>query len=211
MTYYQIIEPFLQKLDKLRQDESLIKDFLCVADKNEEGYFVDINARNRYGILKALQYQHLSSDEQIIIDLFKAETERHREEAFQGLFPALEVGGYLLSQYQKPEYVELFLKAKDANFDTFCGFDRTYLVSAGVERTLNYVKSLDRVYQERFDELVGNDIKKIGLTEEKLEEWRQNEQRLYREEVENPTIYSLIMLAEDLENFGIIEQLKKNQ
>lgn len=199
MTYFQIIEPFLQKLNRLRQDESLIKDFLCVASKNDEGYFVDINATNRYGILKALQYQQLPSDESIIVELFKAETERHRNEVFQGLFPALEVCGYLLSQYKKPNYVELFLKAKDANFDTFCGFDRIYLISAGVKRTLNYVKTLDKERQDRFDELIGNDIKKIGFSEEKLQEWRKNEQRLFHEEINTTDSDILAILAEDLE------------
>ncbi|MFW2178001.1 MULTISPECIES: hypothetical protein [unclassified Moraxella] len=207
MTYYTLIKPYLEILNQIRNNAELLTDFIYKMGEKED-YSYDVNASSRYGLFKALQYQQLQTDEPIIVTLFKAEIERHTNESYQGLFPALEIGAYLLATYQRPQYVELFLQAKDANFDTFCGFDSLYLISAGLTETFDYIKNLDSDTQERFYYFVGASVAKSKFTPAQLSEWRADEANYYQSEIQTDDKEKLILLAEDLERFDIIEQLK---
>jgi len=60
--------------------------------------------------------------EDIIRDLFKEELIDRRTNSFQGIGLSLEILTYLLSYYNKEEYIQLFKEAKEANFDCHCGY-----------------------------------------------------------------------------------------
>jgi hypothetical protein len=105
--------------------------------------------------------------------LFEQETLRHRREAFQGLYPALRLTGYLLATFQVVEHVWLFAQAKLANFDTAAGFDREYLVSAGIARTCAYVLAADVNHPLRQPVLDGlvRENGQYDVTEDELAAW----------------------------------------
>lgn len=117
-----LLEEYIKTLNQIRSEEIKITDFLGDTDVDET---------NRYRLLVALQYDHQTSDESILLELFKTEIETNRNNPMQGVGTGLVLCAYLLSAYERPQYCEYFLQAKQANFDTHCGFDLEFLLSAG--------------------------------------------------------------------------------
>jgi hypothetical protein len=126
----------------------------------------------RYALLLTLQYDLRTEDHALVRYLFEQETLRHRREPFQGLYPALRLAGYLLATFRAIEHVWLFAEAKLANFDTYMGFDLAYLVSAGIDQTLAYVRAADThpLRKNVLDWLVGEDGQCV-LNEDGLVSW----------------------------------------
>lgn len=130
-------------LARCRQDPALWIEATCGEAAGDEGQWADPHAMLRYALLLVLQYDLRTEDRALVEYLFEQETLRHRREPFQGLYPALRLAGYLLATFRSVEHVWLFAQAKLANFDTYAGFDREYLVSAGIEQTLVYVQEAE--------------------------------------------------------------------
>ena len=56
---------------------------------------------------------------------------------------------YLVAAHKQIEDVLLIWSAKDADFDTWCGFDGELLSFMGIETTINYLKNLETVESEK--------------------------------------------------------------
>jgi hypothetical protein len=144
----------------------------CGEAAGDDGRWVDLHAVRRYALLLALQYDLRTEDRALVRYLFEQETLRHRREPFQGLYPELRLAGYLLATFRAVEHLWLFTEAKLANFDTYMGFDLEYLVSAGIEQTLAYVRAADThpLRKHVLDWLVGEDGQCV-LNEDQLVSW----------------------------------------
>lgn len=57
----------------------------------------------------------------------------------EGMTDELRLSAFVLSKLGHVEDVPLLWRAKVANFDTYCGLDIQFLVSAGVRETLDYL------------------------------------------------------------------------
>ena len=205
-----MIERYIEILEQLRQQKIALKDFLYAEaiDKDELSY--DLNAAKRYQLLKAMQYNRLETDEPILVELLKAEIERHQKEPFQGLEPALSLNAFLLSLYRKPAYTELFVAAKKANFDTYCGFDYQFLISAGIQETYAYIDEVKAPYAEDFYHYFGSIPEACSLSEEELQDWRNTVQAFYPDILELKDLSDEIELAIELDEKLILKE-KINQ
>lgn len=201
-----MIEHYNQLLTELRENKINIRDFLYSESKDKENLSFDLNATKRFQLLKAMQYNLIIEDEVLIVELFKAEIERHQKEPYQGIFPALTLCAYLLSKFQKPEYTGLFLKAKEANFDTHCGFDYEFLVSNGLSNTFEYLEKEKPDYLEDVYNYIGNSIEDCNISENDFMRWKKNLDKYYPNKLELNNIEDEIELAMDLNETEIIKE-----
>ncbi|MFK7932366.1 MAG: hypothetical protein AB8G22_02580, partial [Saprospiraceae bacterium] len=104
----------------------------------------------------------------------KAEIEMHKNATFQGLESSLRLCAYLLSQFKNPQHAQLFLAAKQANFDTHCGFDFEHLVAAGIEETYSVVQTWEAERAESFYEYMGQSVAECNVLNEDLAQWSAN-------------------------------------
>lgn len=210
-----MIQKYIEQLNELRCDHISLKRFNYKKGLDSNGYEYDINANNRFKLLLALQYDRKISDLNIIIYLFKAEIKMHQNAPFQGVHESIRLNAFLLSQYKNPEYIWLFLEAKSANFDTLCGFDYEFILSAGIEKTFHYLINFSKKEKERLSKFIGSTIKESSLSEKELEQWNKRQINNYPDILSFKNIEEEIDLAIDLEEVIIInnkiEEWKKLQ
>jgi len=156
----------MNNLDKYRNEKNSWIDVSYLAQRSEERGEHDANERERYSILLALQYDHDDKDEELIRHLFKQEVIAREKDSFQGIGEALWLGAYLLATYRHADDIPLFYRAKFANFDTGCGFDREFIYISLRDKTEEYVA---KKYPEVYEEIQG-DYESLDLSN-RLDEW----------------------------------------
>lgn len=165
-------EELLNKLVRIRNNKTEWEKLKNSPKQNPDEY-EDSNYQNREEILIALQFHRKDKDEELIKFLFEEEIKDRRKDPFQGNTESLNRAGHLLATFKKPKYVWLFLKAKNANFDTHCGFDWEHILSAGVKKTFEYVEKSNQSEKEDFYEFFPNE-KECELSESDITQWHQN-------------------------------------
>ena len=207
-----MINKYIQTLDKIRKNESSISGYLYEEGKDQKGYSCDLNSGKRFCILIALQYNRRESDEQILEQFMATEIEMHKNAPFQGLHKSLRLNAFLLSEFNKPEYSILFARAKNSNFDTHCGFDSEYIVSAGVTETYEYLKGIENEETEAIYEILGKTPKDCYHSEADIRKWKSRMKEWFPSEY-NPNLDEELQLAIDLGEDDIlinkIEEWKK--
>lgn len=137
----------------------------CEMQTEERGSH-DRNEKVRYAILISLQYDFKKYDEDLIRYLFEQEIIARENDDFQGIGNALWLSAYLLAKFENPSDIPLFYRAKFANFDTGCGFDREFMYFALREKTEEYVQ---KNYPDMYDEFEGG-FSSMNLAET-LDDW----------------------------------------
>ena len=175
----QWLDDYLQRLPAIRNGQAGLDSYLFAVQTQADGGQFDAHEAQRYRLLLALQCNRAPGDEVLLRQLLQAEIARHRMEAFQGLYPAMELACTLLGSYQKIENLPLFINAKRANFDTFCGLDVQYLVSAGIAQSYAAADQLDDDLREAFHDFLGATPAQCKISEQDLEKWRGRQARAY--------------------------------
>ena len=204
-----MIEKYIKVLDEVRKRKLPIDDFLYKEGKDLEGYSYDINAIKRYQLLIAMQYNRKQPDEVLLKKFIKSELKMHRNAPFQGLSPSMRLNAYLLSKFNKPKYALTFLKIKQANFDTHCGFDLQYLLSAGIEQTYKYIAKLNSTDAASILEVVGKTKEECCFSNLEIEEWQARLDAEYPLEYKPADIEDEIQLAVELNEYEIVKQKVK--
>ncbi|PCJ29154.1 MAG: hypothetical protein COA99_19720 [Moraxellaceae bacterium] len=166
------------------------------ANSDERGSF-DSNEKKRYSLLISLQYDFKKSDEELIRYLFEQEIIAREKDDFQGIGDTLWLGAYLLARFSTPLDISLFYRAKFANFDTGCGFDREFMYIALREKTEEYVFQND---PELYDEVKGG-FSSMGLAENLDSWWNKLSNRFPESESDEPIfgLYERSIYFEDKE------------
>ncbi|WPV64245.1 hypothetical protein [Chitinophaga sp. LS1] len=191
-----MIRKYIEILNSLRSNEIGLGEFLYLEGKDDDaaGKSCDVNSFRRYQILLAMQYSNrLATDEPILLELFKAEIEA-RKNFGGGVGESLNLCSYLLSTYRQPAYAELFYQAKFADFDTYCGYDSEYIISAGIRETYEYVKKVQPAFSNDFYEWFGTESE-CKYTKEDLQEWRRWRSEYFPDQLETREIKDEILLA----------------
>ena len=134
-----------------------------------DGHTQDVNVVQRAKVLWALQYDHRPEDLPLVRWLAEQEARWRREATFQGLGEEAELAGFLLAQYRQLPDVWLHWQIKRANFDTWCAYDIEYVVAAGAQATVDFVR--DSEHTDRNDVL--KRLAEVSLSEDDLEDWAQ--------------------------------------
>lgn len=191
-----MIQQYFDILTQVRAAQIPLTAFLFEEGKDEEGYAIDLNETKRFQLLKAMQFSRLPTDEPLLAALFEAEIESREKDAFQGMGDGLNLCAALLSFYRNPTHAPLFLRAKFANFDTNCGFDREYIISAGIPGTYQYLQQKHVALLESFYNLFGEEC---YIKDEELQHWREMVIRCYPDKLSFSNIEDEIDLAFDLD------------
>lgn len=107
----------------------------------------DLNdGRARQKLLEAIPPDRATVREhhQILLDVFRREMASRRQEGYDlegDLFESLYRCALLLYLIGDPADVALMWEAKHINMDAGCGFDGQFLIGAGVEQTLSYLRN----------------------------------------------------------------------
>ncbi|MGN0638358.1 MAG: hypothetical protein ACI4J0_08295 [Huintestinicola sp.] len=97
-----------------------------MSGKYDGGGIYDINGKNRLLLARFLMWQDRLPDnaEELLSMLMEEEISALRQDSFQGFGYGLMILTALLNRYNhNGKYQGLFYRAKDANFDTACGYD----------------------------------------------------------------------------------------
>lgn len=169
-----MLEKHLQVLNNVRSGNIPVTDFHFQQSEDED--ICDSNQQKRSYLIIALLFNPLPTDEALLRELFLQEIMRAENDAFQGLGDAMIRAATLLARFKNPENVWLFTRAKQANFDTSCGFDYEFLVSAGINETYNFVDSSQSEWKNAFYGIAGASrdhchisTKQLAVFEQRLE------------------------------------------
>lgn len=124
---------------------------LHVLSYQEEGATEDgigLHAHLRAHVLQALQNTLSLNDRPLIRFLMEQEIVC-RQNDIETEDESIHYGGFLLFLLGQVEDVELLWRAKNANFDTACGFDGECLLGAGVASTLVYLSSIEQEWGQK--------------------------------------------------------------
>ncbi len=125
-------------------------------------------------MLLALQYDRGRQDLPLLRFLLQQEISRYRETVPCGLAPDLGLAGFLVAEHRQPDDVWLHWEAKNISFDTALGYRTHYLLTAGVDATVETVRSSSHPDRERIlREITGprNPDGTPHYTDTTVEEW----------------------------------------
>ena len=145
------MEAARRELDRMRSSSVVWPELRYERATGADGYDCDGNAARRAMVLWALQYDRRAEDLPLVRWLAEQEAWCRREAPFQGLTEETELAGFLLAEHRQVEDVWLHWEIKQANFDTWCGYDLEHLFAAGVEATIAFVR--DNGHADRNDVL----------------------------------------------------------
>ncbi|MDE5883634.1 MAG: hypothetical protein K2H29_00910 [Oscillospiraceae bacterium] len=152
------------------------KENYCYQEEFSEEYGKDDkNYTNRTRLCYALFYaeQEIPEKETIIRELFQEEVISRENDDFQGIGVNLELLSVMLREYE-PLDSALFQRAKDANYDCFCGYDPAiyrYESLADLDLT-DYVQMAGDMHLPEYACRFVDVFKKQELTLEQLQELR---------------------------------------
>jgi hypothetical protein len=126
----EMLGEFRAEIDGYRSGE---KDRYFYKCKHTEEYAdIDENYGARGRLLYGLRFGAAEvgepEREQMVRELFEQEIIAREKSSFQGIGANLELLSVLMEQYRKPEDKPMYERAKNANFDCYCGFgiDESY-------------------------------------------------------------------------------------
>ena len=120
----EMIEHYKENAKNLLKPDADFSEVCYLAKTDKEYGTYDGNYINRYRILTGIQFIENSAPyEDLIRYLFIEEIKDRETNSFQGIGDALNLAVWLIKQFRREEDAELFSRAKNANFDTACGFN----------------------------------------------------------------------------------------
>ena len=124
MIYRELLKQMLSGWEKYYQ-QVMNGDFSAVCWKkgHHETYGTyDIQGTDRLKLCCYILYYHKDVPEEILLRLFGEECQNLETNSFQGVSEAVKILTVLLSVSEN-HYPELFERAKNANFDCYCGYE----------------------------------------------------------------------------------------
>ncbi len=112
---------------------------VCWLEGHHETYGIyDINYANRLKLCCYLLYCR-NAPEEILVRLFEEECKNLETNSFQGIGENIKILTYLLNHYHG-NYQALMERAKNANFDCFCGYEFEYKIYLKHLQTLENIE-----------------------------------------------------------------------
>ncbi len=201
-----MLKKIRDKLNRYRQEKDLWNQLAWVQDVFSEDY-LDKNEDRRTEILISLQFDKKQTDQELVQFLMSEEIKNRSNDPFQGCSDNLNRAGFLLADFRNPKNVDLFVKAKTSNFDTHCGFDWEHILSAGVEKTFNQIKTSPKEIREAFHSYFESKDS-CELSEEDIEDWLENKRTdWYPSNFNSLDLEYLIDLSFELNDFKSAQEL----
>jgi hypothetical protein len=98
------------------------------------------DASFREALYDRLRHNLSGADRALLRDLLRKEMTYRKDRADDDFYENLHWCAFLLYRIGDVRDAELLLQAKNIDFDTGCGFDVEFLVGAGVDETIRYLR-----------------------------------------------------------------------
>ncbi len=121
MTYQELLQNMISGWEMYYQ-QVMNNDFsaVCWKEGHHKTYGTyDTQGVNRLRLCYYLYYSHINITEKILVRLFKEECQNLETNGFQGIGESIKILTVLL----EGNYPELLERAKNANFDCYCGYE----------------------------------------------------------------------------------------
>jgi hypothetical protein len=152
------MEDARRDLARMRESPDRWRELAYQRGVDADGLAYDEHEVRRASVLWALQYDGRPDDLPLLRWLVEQEARCRREAPVQGLSEAAQLAGVLLAEHRRVEDVWLHWRLKQANFDTWCGYDSRYLMVAGVRATVDFVRASGHAQRDAVLEcLLGDD------------------------------------------------------
>jgi hypothetical protein len=168
----QLTEKYKNQLDLVRQNQNLLDNYRF--DKNA----VSSNHFERLRLNIAIYNDFKPSDFEIAKFLFTEES-KWRKDAKDGEVDNLYFLAFILTQFKRPEIVWLFFDTKNIDFDSGIGFDGEYLVSAGIEKTYEYLETTDNIHKQDLLKYIGETVDTCNYSQEEIDDWTNSKKEYF--------------------------------
>lgn len=145
-----------------------------LSENDPQGSRRDAHARARLQVAWALERDFQPSDAPLLRFALDEEVKWRHEDPWQGIGETLEILAALTASLRDVQDVWVFARAKRANFDTHCGFDRRHICAAGMTKTLAYVQSSAHPEKESVLELFLDERGLPQFDDDEITSWLAN-------------------------------------
>jgi hypothetical protein len=173
-----VMEAARRDLARMRESEAAWQELRHEPSTGADGHAWDANETRRAKVLWALQYDRRPGDLPLLRFLAEQEALCRRHAPFQGLGEQAALAGFLLARHRRVEDVWRQYEIKRANFDTLLGYDVEHVLAAGVQVTVDHLRTSEHPDRDQaLEYLLG-----AGVDEERLREWAADEQAWFPED-----------------------------
>lgn len=172
-----MVASYKEKANMLLRSDADYAEVCYIPKQDKEYGTYDGNYTNRYRILTGIQFSEDKAHYEELIRYLLAEEIKDREtNSFQGIGDALNLGVWLIKQFHREKDAALFLRAKNANFDTSCGFDADAINE-------NFFKT--NIYDLDIDECIwlSLDLQEYDYGDKLIELWKSKQSEWNEENI----------------------------
>ena len=148
-----LLQDGLELLAQMRSDRAAWSRIAYLPENDPQGSRRDAHDRARLQLAWALERDFQPSDAPLLRFALDEEVKWRHEDPWQGIGETLEILAELTASLRDVQDVWVLARAKRANFDTHCGFDRRHICAGGVTKTEAYVRSSDHPEKDSVLEL----------------------------------------------------------
>jgi len=168
-----VVEKYKTELDLVRQNPKLLDNYRFDKDAINSKHFDRLR-------LNIAIYNDLKQTDYEIVKCLFAEEKEWRKHGKDGDVDNLYFCAFILTLFNSPEIVWLFLEAKNIDFDSGIGFDGEYLVSAGIKETYQYLKTADNPKKTELLKYIGESEESCIYSQVDIDNWKENKNSYFR-------------------------------
>lgn len=169
-----ITKTYQQTLDQIRQNPALLDQYRFEKDASDSKDF------DRLRLNIAIYNDLRQTDFEIAKFLFEQEKEWRKVVVDEGV-DNLYFSAFLLTLFNNPAVVWLFLETKYIDFDSSIGFDGQYLLAAGIETTYRYLETVDHPDKQRLLKYIGPTAEACFYTQKEIEDWKAGKKDYFQD------------------------------
>lgn len=168
-----VLENYKTELDLVRHNPKLLDNYRFDKDAIDSKHFDRLR-------LNIAIYNDLKPTDYEIVKCLFAEEKEWRKYGKHGDVDNFYFCAFILTHFNLPETVWLFLETKNIDFDSGIGFDGEYLVSAGIKETYQYLKSADNPNKTELLKYIGEREKSCIYSQVDIDEWKEDKKSYFR-------------------------------
>ncbi|MDF2851361.1 hypothetical protein [Sphingobacterium multivorum] len=168
-----VVENYKAELELVRQNPKLLDNYRFDKDAIDSKHFDRLR-------LNIAIYNDLKQTDYEIVKFLFAEEKEWRKYGKGGEVDNLYFCAFILTLFNSPEIVWLFLEAKNIDFDSGIGFDSEYLVSAGIKETYRYLKTADNPKKTELLKYIGEAEESCIYSQIDIDDWKEYKKSYFR-------------------------------
>ncbi|MNV21851.1 hypothetical protein D3C71_1127970 [compost metagenome] len=168
-----VVAKYKTELDLVRQNPKLLDNYRFDKDAINSKHF------DRLRLNIAIYNDLRQTDYEIVKYLF-AEEKEWRKYGKDGEVDNLYFCAFILTLFNSPEIVWLFLESKNIDFDSGIGFDGEYLVSAGIKETYQYLETADNPKKIELLKYIGETEESCIYSQVDIDDWKEMKKSYFR-------------------------------